>query len=97
MMMLAASGKEGFQQLRSARIADAAANFRRVVACALREKSRPMLNGAAFRIGRAEIKPADARKGNRRGAHGTRFERHIEIAIDEPLAAEFGASLTDGE
>ena len=63
----------------------------------LREEARAMLDRAAFGIGRAEIEAADAGKGDGGGAHGARLERHIEVAIGEPLAAELGAGGADGE
>ena len=56
-----------------------------------------MLDGAAFRVWRAEIEPADAGEGDGRGAHGAGLERDIEIAAGEPLAAELGAGLPDGD
>ena len=59
--------------------------------------SRAMLDGAAFRVWRAEIEPADAGEGDGRGAHGAGFKRDMEIAAGEPLAAELGAGLSDGE
>src|SRR5512146_2515106 len=94
---LAAGGEEALQQLGSAGLADAAIDFRRVVAGRLRKEARAVLDGAAFRIWRTEIEPADAGKGDGRGAHGARLDRDVEVAIDQPLAAEPGASLSDGE
>ena len=72
-------------------------DLRRMMAGGLREKARAMLHRAAFGIGRAEIKPADAGEGDGRGAHGARLERHIEIAVDQPLAAELRAGRADGK
>ena len=56
-----------------------------------------MLDRTAFGIGSAEIEAADAGEGDRRGAHGAGLERDIEVAIDQALAAEPGASRANGE
>ena len=72
---LAAGGEEAFEKLGGAGLADAAIDFRRVVAGGSREEARAMLDGAAFRVWRAEIEPADAGEGDGRGAHGAGFKR----------------------
>src|SRR5262249_58977961 len=84
----AARGKEALQQLGGTRLADAAINFRRVMAGRLGEETRTVLYSPAFRIGRAEIEPADPGKGDGGGAHGARLERDVEGAIGQPFAAE---------
>ena len=94
-LMSAAGGEELLQQRRGAGLADAAIHVRRMMAGWLAEQPRPVLDGTAFCVGRAKIEPADAGEGDGRGAHGARLERHIEIAIDKPLAAELGASRAD--
>jgi hypothetical protein len=53
-------GEEAFEKLASAGLADAAIDFRRVVAGRLREEARTVLHGASLRIGGPEIEPADA-------------------------------------
>ena len=94
---LAARGEEALQELGGSCLADAAIDFWRMMAGRLGEEARAMLDGAAFRVWRAEIEPADAGEGDGRGAHGARLERDIEVAIDEPLAAKPGAGLANGE
>ena len=95
--MTTARGEEALQELGGSCLADAAIDLRRVMAGRLREEARAMLDGAALWVWRTEIEPAKPREGDGRGAHGARLERDVEIAIDEPLAAEPGASLADGE
>jgi len=63
----------------------------------LGEEAWSMLDGASLWIRCAEIEPAKPREGDGRGAHGARLERDVEIAVDKPLAAKPGTSLTDGE
>ena len=46
---------------------------------------------------RAEIDPADAREGDRGGAHGAGFERHVEVAAGQALVAQRLAGPADGE
>jgi hypothetical protein len=60
------------------------------------EEAHAMFDRSAFGVGSAEIKPANASKGHRRRAHGTRFQRDVEIAIREPLAAERGGGGANG-
>ena len=60
------------------------------------EEAHAMLNRSAFGVGSAEIKPANSGEGHRRRAHGTRFQRDVEIAIREPLAAERRGSGANG-
>ena len=92
---LPARSEEDLQQLGGAGLTDAAIDFRRMMAGWLGKEARAVLDGTAFRIWRAEIEPADARKGDGRGAHAAWFERDIQVAADEPLAAEPGTSLPD--
>ena len=63
----------------------------------LRIETRPMLHRAALGIGRAVVKPPDAGKRDRRHAHGAGLERHIEVAIGQPLGAERFAGGADRE
>ncbi len=77
--------------------AQTADHLRRMMTGRLGKKARAMLDRAAFGIGRAEIEAADAGKGDGGGAHGAGFERHIEVAIAQPFAAELGAGGADGE
>lgn len=92
---LSARHEKLLEQRRGAGLPDASIDLRRVMAGWLAEKTRPMLDGAAFGIRRAEIKPADAGEGDCRGAHGTRLKRHIEVAVNKTLAVELGASRPD--
>ena len=75
--------------------ADAAIDFGTMMAGRLLEEARAVLDRAHLLVRRAEIEPADAGEGNGGGAHGARLERHIEIAIGEPLAAELAGRLAD--
>ena len=77
--------------------ADAAIDFRAMMAGRLLEEARAVFDRAHLLIRRAEIEPADAGEGNGGGAHGARLERDIEIAIGEPLAAELASGLADGQ
>lgn len=63
----------------------------------LGEEADPILDGAAFRIGRPEVKAPDARKGDRGGAHGAGLECHVKVAADQALVAKRLASRADGE
>src|SRR3974390_7590 len=90
-------GEETLEQLGGAPLADTAIDLRRVMAGGLRKEARAGLDGAAFRIGRAQIKPAEAGEGHGGGAHGARLERHVEVASGQPLTAELCASLADRE
>ena len=47
-----------------------------------------MLHGAALGVGRGEIEPADARERDRARAHGAGLQRHVEVAVDQPLGAD---------
>jgi len=85
---LTAVAKEGAQQLAGALLLDAAVDLGLVVGGRLLEQPRPVLDCAALWVVGAEIKPAQAGKADRRGAHRARFERDVEIAIDKTHGAE---------
>jgi hypothetical protein len=53
-----------------------------------RIEPNPVLYRAALGIVAAKIEPADAGEGDRRRAHRARFERDIDIGIDEAFAAQ---------
>ena len=83
------------QQRRRFALADAAIDLRPVMAGRRREEAHAVLHRAALRIGGAVVEPADARKRDRRRAHGAGLERHVEIAVGQPLRAERGGRLPD--
>jgi len=68
-----------------------------MVARRRREKPHAVLNRAAFGIGSAEVEPADTCEGYRRRAHRARLQRHMEIAVGEPLAAERARRRANGD
>src|SRR5260370_227797 len=82
--------KEFAHRLRSAALGDAGVDLGPVMAGRLVEDARTVLDTAAFRIVGGEIKPADAGKTDRRGAHRARLQGDIKIAIGEALRAELG-------
>ena len=51
------------------------------------EIAHAILDRAALGVGGAVIEAADAGERDRRRAHGAGFERHIEVAVDEPFRA----------
>jgi hypothetical protein len=61
------------------------------------EKADTTFNSATFGIECAEIEPPDPRERDRGRTHGARFQRHVQITIDEPLRSERCASRSDGE
>lgn len=61
----------------------------------MREHTRAVLDATAFGIGCRIIEPAQARVGNRGGAHRAGFERNVEIAIADALRAQLFASDAD--
>ena len=74
---------------------DAAIDLRPVMAGRRGEKPHAVVHRAALRIGRAVVEPPDARERNRGRAHGAGLERHVEIAVGQPLGAERGGGLPD--
>src|SRR2546421_12263218 len=80
--------KKALQQLCSLALADAAIDFGSMQAGRRGKIAHAVLDRAAFCIEGPEVEPADARQGNCRRAHRTGLERHMEIAVDQPLAAE---------
>src|SRR5712691_5682080 len=69
-------------------LADAAVDLRSVQAGGRGKEAYAALDRAALGIGGAVIKPPDAGERDRRRAHGAGLQRHIEVAVDQPLAAE---------
>src|SRR3546814_17709216 len=61
--------------------------FRSVMAGRGREDARAVLDAAALGIGRTVVKPPYTRRADRGGAHRAGFQRDVEIAVREPLAA----------
>jgi hypothetical protein len=80
--------KEIAQKSRGFAGSDPAIDFGGVMAGRLRKKAGAMIHRPAFGIFRRIIEPADA--GERYGprTHAARFERDIEIAADQPFAAQ---------
>src|SRR3954447_19933885 len=52
------------------------------------EEPHAGLDRAALGIGRAVIEPPDPCKGDRARTHGARLQRDVEVAVDQPLAAD---------
>ena len=80
--------KKSSQQRRRLGLADAAIDLGPVQAGRRGEIAHAVLDRAALGIGGAVIEPPDAGERDRRRAHRAGLERHVEIAVDEPLAAE---------
>ena len=89
----AAGGEEAAQQVAGGALGDPAIDFRAVMAGRLVENSRAVLDAAAFRVVSPEIKPADAREADRRGAHRARFKCHVQVATGEALGPEPGGAF----
>jgi 23S rRNA pseudouridine2605 synthase len=68
-----------------------------MVARRLSEKPRAVLNRPALFILRREIEPPDACERDRRRAHGTGLQRHVEIATREALLLGGSACLADDQ
>ena len=85
------------QQLGRLTLANPAIDLGRMVAGRLAEKARAELHRPALGVGSREIEAPEAGKGNRPRAHGARLQGHIEIAADQPLGADFGRRLPDGQ
>ncbi len=66
-----------------------------MVAGLLRKKARAIFHRAALFVLGREIKPADAGEGHRPGAHGAGLQRHVKIAANQPLVADFFGRLPD--
>src|SRR6516162_754494 len=86
--------KKGAQQIAGAPLLDPAIDFGPVVGGRLVEQARAMLDRAAFRVVGAEIEPAQAGQGDRRGAHRARLEGNVEIALGEMLGGELRGAGT---
>src|SRR5262245_47091035 len=83
-----AGGEEAAQQGRGLALADAAVDLGPVQAAGRGEVAHAALDRAALGIGGAVIEPPDAGERDRRRAHGAGLECDVEVAVDEPLAAE---------
>jgi len=59
------------------------------------EETHAGLDRATLGIGGAVIQPPDPRERDRSRAHRARLQRHIEIAIDQPLGADGLGGLPD--
>ena len=78
-------------------LADGRIYLRDVVAGGRTEEPHAGIDRAALGVARAVIEPADAGKRDGGRAHGTGLERDIEVAIDQPLAADLVGGGADGE
>src|SRR5262249_23820049 len=76
------------QQGRGFALPDAAIDLGPVQAGRRGEIAHAVLDRAALGIGGAVIDPSDAGERDRRRAHGAGLERHVEIAVGQPLAAQ---------
>ena len=81
------------QQSRRLALADRGIDLRRVMAGRRRKEPHAGLDRAALGVGRAVIEPPDPRQRDRARAHRARLQRDIEVAIDQPLAADDCARL----
>ena len=80
--------KKGAQQTGGAPLSNPAIDFRPMMGGRLVEQARAMLDRAGFRIIGAEVQPAQAGQGDRRGTHRAWLEGDIEIALGEMRGAE---------
>jgi hypothetical protein len=87
--------EERKEQRPGALLADAAVDIGAVMAGGLRVEAAAVLHRPHLLIRRAEIKPPDARERNGGGAHGAWLERHVDVAADEALRAEFAGGGAD--
>src|SRR5947207_809062 len=78
-------------------LADPAIDLRHVVAGRRSKEPPARFYRAALGIGRAVIQPPYPRERDRGGAHRARLQRHVEVAIDQPLAADDFSGEPDGE
>ena len=83
------------EQRLGSRLADAAVDLGRMMAGGLREEAAAVLDGPHLLVARGKIEPPDAGEGDGARAHGARFKRHMEIAVDEPLGAQACAACAD--
>ena len=83
------------QHLGRLALAQAAIDFRRVVAGGLGEKPRSVVDRAALGVGRGVVEAADAGVADGAGAHRAGLQRDIEIAIGEPGVSEPARGLAD--
>ena len=70
-------------------------DLRRVVAGRRGKEPHAGLHRAALGVGCAVIEPADPRERDRARAHGAGLQRHIEVAVDQPLAADVLGGLAE--
>src|SRR5216110_1385587 len=77
-------------------LADPGIDFRHVVTGRRGEESHTRFHRATLGVGRAVIQPPYSRKRDRGGAHRARLQRYIEVAIDQPLAADNFGGEPDG-
>src|SRR5262245_26090995 len=73
--------EEALQKIGGLALAQAAIDLRPVVAGRLLENARAMIHAAALGIVGAVIDPSEPREGDRLGAHGTRFQRDVEVGL----------------
>ena len=83
------------QQRRRLSLAHRRINFRRVVAGRGCKEPNAGFHAAALGVRRAVIQPPDPRERDCSRAHRARFQRDIEVAIDQPLGADGLGGLPD--
>ena len=82
------NAKKRAQEIAGAALLDPAIKFGPMMGCRLVKEARAVLDRAGFRIIGAEIQPAQAGQGDRRGTHRARLEGDIKIALGEMRGAE---------
>src|SRR5690625_766762 len=92
-----AAAEEGLQQGSRITLPDAADDFRPVMTAAAFKNPGSVFDAAALGIIGAEDEAADAGKGDRLGAHGTRLQRYIEIAVWQARPSQQPAGLAQGQ
>src|SRR5262245_4592996 len=93
----AAIRKERAQQVAGHVLAQAGIKLGPVVAGYVAEDAGPMLDAAAFWIGRSVVEACDARERDGGSAHGARLKRDVKIMSREPLGARCLAGRADGQ
>src|SRR6266700_3662455 len=87
--------EEAFEQRGGFEFPDAAIDLWPMMAGRGCQEANAALDRDTRGIGRAIVEAPDTGKRDRRGAHRAGLERHVEVAIDQPLEREHAGSLAD--